>query len=164
MSRRTPNYLSPDYDGQGLRKTLGLQPANTGRNIGVAIIDSGIAPTADVASRIAAFYDFTINGTAVVAAPSDKYGHGTHIAGLIAGSGANSNGKYIGMATAARLIGLKVLDKKGGGFTRDVIAAIDFATNNKAALGIDIINLSLGHPDLRAGGDRPDGPGRRAGG
>ena len=75
-----------------------------------------------------------------------RYGHGTHIAGLIAGSGANSNGKYIGMATAARSIGLKVLDAKGSGFTSDVIAAIDFATNNKAALGIDVINLSLGHP------------------
>ena len=47
-----PYYLSPEYDGQELRKTLGLLPADTGRNVGVAIIDSGIAPTADLAGRI----------------------------------------------------------------------------------------------------------------
>ena len=112
----------------------------------MAIIDSGIAPTADLAGRISAFYDFTGTGTAVAAAPSDGYGHGTHIAGLIAGSGASSNGKYVGVATAARLIGLKVLDAKGGGISSDVIAAVDFATNNRVALGIDVINMSLGHP------------------
>ncbi len=141
-----PYYLSPEYDGQELRKTLGLLPGDTGRNVGIAIIDSGIAPTADLAGRISAFYDFTLTGTAVAAAPTDGYGHGTHIAGLIAGSGAKSNGKYVGMATAARLIGLKVLDARGSGFTSDVIAAIDFATTNRGALGIDVLNLSLGHP------------------
>ena len=78
--------------------------------------------------------------------PSDAYGHGTHIAGLIAGSGARSGGKYVGVARSARLIGLKVLDAQGGGYASDVIEAVEFATANKAALGIDVINLSLGHP------------------
>ena len=50
------------------------------------------------------------------------------------------------MATSTRLIGLKVLDDKGAGYTSDVIAAVEFATENKAALGIDVINMSLGHP------------------
>ena len=117
---------------------------SNGRGVGVAIIDSGIAPTRDLDGRIAAFYDFTKGGIATT--PKDEYGHGTHIAGLIAGSGEHSNGKYVGVATAARLIGLKVLDDQGAGYTSDVIAAVEFATDNKAALGIDVINMSLGHP------------------
>ena len=150
------------YDGQSLRKTLGVKSTDVGRGVGVAIIDSGIAPTPDLAGRITAFYDFTGDGAPVATTPTDGYGHGTHIAGLIAGSGEQSNGKYVGVATAARLIGLKVLDAQGGGYSSDVIEAVEFATENKAALGIDVINMSLGHPILRAGRDRPAGPGGRA--
>ena len=134
----------PVYDGQHLRETLGIQPWDSAYSVGVAIIDSGIAPNDDLWGSIQAFYDFTAGG--VETAPYDGYGHGTHIAGLITGSGYLSDGKYVGVAYGARLIGLKVLDAQGGGYTSDVIAAIEFATANKAALGIDIINLSLGHP------------------
>ena len=95
-------------------------------------------------------------------APVDGYGHGTHVAGLVAGSGALSNGQYAGVAPNARLIGLRVLDDSGNGSTSDVIAAIEFATANKSALGIDIINLSLGHPMFEAGRDRPAGAGGRS--
>jgi len=109
------------YDGQSLRKTLGVKATDVGRGVGVAIIDSGIAPTADLTGRISAFYDFTGDGAPVATAPNDGYGHGTHIAGLIAGSGAQSNGKYVGVATAARLIGLKVLNAQGGGYSSDFI-------------------------------------------
>jgi subtilisin family serine protease len=141
-----PFYTSPSYDGQALRATLGVLPQNSGQGVGVAIVDSGIAPTADIAGRITAFYDFTGTGSAVATTPKDGYGHGTHIAGLIAGNGTNSNGRYVGVAMGARLIGLRVLDNQGEGFSSDVIEAIDFATQNKAALGIDVMNLSLGHP------------------
>jgi serine protease AprX len=141
-----PFYTFPSYDGQALRATLGVLPQNSGNGVGVAIVDSGIAPTADIAGRITAFYDFTGTGSAVATTPKDGYGHGTHIAGLIAGNGTNSNGKYVGVAMGARLIGLRVLDNQGEGFSSDVIEAIDFATTNKAALGIDVMNLSLGHP------------------
>ncbi len=104
------------------------------------------SPLRDVfGSRIAAFYDFT-TGAAIAAPPSDQYGHGTHVAGLIAGSGAPSGGLYPGIATNATLIGLKVLDGVGSGYTSNVIAALEFAVTNKQALGIDVINLSLGHP------------------
>jgi serine protease AprX len=141
-----PYAGSATYDGQAIRNTLGLKTTDVGRGVGVAIIDSGIAPTADLTGRIAAFYDFTGDGAPVATAPHDGYGHGTHIAGLIAGSGQSSNGKYVGVATAARLIGLKVLNAQGGGYSSDVLEAVDFAVANKAALGIDVINMSLGHP------------------
>ena len=81
------------------------------------------------------------------ASPTDDYGHGTHVAGLIAGSGDLSSGKrYRGVAPKARLVALKVLDQNGAGNTSDVISAIEFVTANKDRLGVDVINLSLGHP------------------
>jgi serine protease AprX len=137
----------PPVSPKVLRATLGLSTTSwTGRGIGVAVIDSGIAPTLDFQSRIAAFYDFT-NGGMVAKTSFDDYGHGTHVAGTIGGSGAlSSNNNYRGLAPKVRFIGLKVLDAQGQGWTSDVLRAIDFAVQNKTALGIDIINLSLGHP------------------
>jgi len=112
----------------------------TGSGVGVAIIDSGIVATPSLNGRISAFYDFTNGGASV--APLDPFGHGTHIASTIA----STDAKYPGVAPGVRLIGLRVLDKNGNGATSDVISALTFATANKAALGIDVINLSLGHP------------------
>ena len=68
------------------------------------------------------------------------------MAGLIGGSGLLVRAPIVASLPACRLVGLKVLTANGGGSTSDLIAAIEFATANKAALGIDIINLSLGHP------------------
>lgn len=144
-----------NYDAQALRATLGLKATDVGRGTGVAVVDSGIAPLADLWPRISAFYDFTRGGTAVATAPSDKYGHGTHVASLIAGNGANSEGRNVAVAPAAHLIGLKVLDDHGAGYTSDVIAAIEFAITNKRALGIDVLNLSLGHVIYEAAATDP---------
>src|SRR5207247_6756951 len=83
-------------------------PVADGNGIGVAVIDSGIEPGEDFNDRITAFYDFT-NGDILSVAPSDAYGHGTHVAGLIAS-------QYVGVAPNARLIGLKVLDVHGKGW------------------------------------------------
>ena len=111
-------------------------PANG--SIGVAVIDSGIAPGPDFGDRITAFYDFTQGGVDA-AEPSDGYGHGTHVAGLAAS-------RYVGVNPNARLIGLKVLDGQGQGNSVDVLRAIEFAMINKDALDIQVLNLSLGHP------------------
>jgi len=121
-----------------------------GTGVGIAIIDSGIAPVSDLASRITAFYDFTGGKPGIATAPVDGYGHGTHVAGLVAGSGALSGGTFGGVAPNARLVGLRVLNGLGNGATSDVIAAIEFAITNKKALGIDILNISLGHPVFEA--------------
>jgi len=107
-------------------------------SIGVAVIDSGIEPGIDFDNRIAGFYDFT-RGDIRAVAPSDAYGHGTHVAGLIAGT-------FVGVAPTARLIGLKVLDSEGRGTTDSVIRAVEFAIASKDVLNIQVLNLSLGHP------------------
>ena len=128
-----------------LRETLGLNATSpTGSHVGVAVIDSGIAPSAEFGLRITAFFDFTRGGAWT--RPYDDYGHGTHVAGLIAGNGSLSGGQYQGVAPGARLIGLKVLDSQGAGYASDIISALEFAIRNKALLGIDVINMSLGHP------------------
>src|SRR5262249_14498282 len=91
------------------------------------------------------FYDFS-KGVAKAAGAFDNLGHGTHIAATIASSGKQNGFLYRGIAPAVRLIGMSVLDGEGRGQTSNVISALAFATANKAALGIDVINLSLGHP------------------
>ena len=83
-----------------------------GSGIGIAVLDSGIYPHPDFmnhGSRITAFRDFVNHRQT----PYDDNGHGTHIAGIIAGSGYLSEGKYMGMAPRAHLIILKILDNKG---------------------------------------------------
>ncbi len=116
----------------------GWEKGRSARSIGVAIIDSGLDPSVDFGDRITAFYDFTRRKPSRTR-PSDEYGHGTHIAGLVAS-------RFVGIAPDVRLIGLKVLDRKGQGKTSDVVRAIEFAVANRRALGIRVLNLSLGHP------------------
>jgi serine protease AprX len=112
----------------------------------VAVIDSGIQNSADFTGRIVGMYDFTPGRNGVSVTPSDEYGHGTHVAGLIGSSGSASNGKYAGVAPGVKILALRVLDRKGLGKTSGVISALEFAVANKDRFGIRVVNLSLGHP------------------
>lgn len=152
-------------DGVMLRDTLGLLRDDrldedgpdvrvVDSSVGVAIIDSGIEPSMDLdEDRIVAFYDFTRGG--VETEPHDDYGHGTHVAGLIAGTGESSEVAYQGAAHRAHLVGYKVLDAAGTGYTSDVVAAIDHVVANRDALAIDVVNLALGHPIYEPAADDP---------
>jgi serine protease AprX len=117
-----------------------------GRGISVAIIDSGVQPHADLpASRIRKFVDF-VNGRFT---PYDDFGHGTHVAGIVAGSGGQSlflEDPFIGAAPEVDVVALKVLDSSGAGKTSDVIAALEWVARNHRLYNIRIVNLSLGHP------------------
>jgi serine protease AprX len=138
-----------DAEGATLQAILGLPAGGlTGKGVGVAVVDSGVDHSGDFSN--VSEYDFTESG-----AGGDAYGHGTHLAGLIASKGTQSQGAYAGLAPKARLISLKVLDAQGQGLTSAVIDALEFATVNKSALGIDIINLSLGHPIYEPAGTDP---------
>ena len=119
----------------------------TGRGIGVAVIDSGVAPHRSLKDRIVAAVDFT--GPAGVG--RDQYGHGTHVAGIVAGTDAD----YAGIAPGAHIVSLRVLGEDGSGQTSDVIAAIDWAIEHRAAFNLRVINLSLGHPVLESYRDDP---------
>ena len=124
-----------------VRSRLGLD----GSGVGVAIIDSGVTAWHDDlgadwgGQRIDRFVDFTSGRSE----PYDDLGHGTHVAGIIAGNGADSSGARSGIAPAAHLTVLKVLDGQGRGRISDVIAALDYVVDNKDVLGIRVVNLSV---------------------
>ena len=112
----------------------------TGAGVGVATVDSGVSPShPDLTGRVLHFADFV--GAATTA--YDDYGHGTHVAGIIAGSGAASNGARRGIAPGAHLIVLKALDHRGVGFTSNVIAAIEYAIEHRRTFNIRVLNLSV---------------------
>lgn len=112
----------------------------TGRGVGVAILDTGISMHPDYADRIRVFQDFCNHTNK----PYDDNGHGSHIAGIIAGSGRMSKGRCRGIAPLASLIVLKVLDQTGNGNTKDVIEAIRWIIENRERYGIRIANISVG--------------------
>ena len=96
--------------------------------------------------------------------PYDDYGHGTHVAGIIAGDGFDSGGARTGVAPGARLTILKVLDDQGNGRISDVIAAFDYILKNRAALNIRVVNLSVATGVLRVVHHRPVDARRQASG
>src|SRR5437762_4049844 len=135
-----PVPVSIDASGsRAARSRYGVK----GTGVTVATIDSGVQPNPDLpASRIRAFVDF-VNGRTQ---PYDDYGHGTHVAGIIAGNGAQSWGYVTGAAPNVNIVALKVLDGTGAGSTSNVLAALDWVLTNHAAYNIRVVNLSIGHP------------------
>ena len=123
-----------------------------GTGIGVAVIDSGISPNFDLNTNVTGnkvVYSQNFNGSGT---SMDTYGHGTHVAGIIAGNGHNSSSPscptctrtFKGMAPNANLINLRVLDQNGQSSDSMVIAAINQAIALKSTYNIRVINLSLG--------------------
>ena len=112
----------------------------TGKGIGVAILDTGIYPHIDFDSRICAFADFIAHKKS----PYDDNGHGTCVAGILAGSGRASMGKYKGMAPGSRIAALKVLDRFGNGNKEDVLQAFRWILQNRERYKLRIVNISVG--------------------
>jgi len=134
---------------QGTPGLLGLlgTPGYTGAGVGVAILDSGIATHTALDSRVAARVNLVSDEPGVV---GDPFGHGTHIAGIVAGN--RTAATYVtnafsgGSAPSVKLIDVRVLGARGSGRTSDVIAGIDWVLENRLKHNIRVINLSLGHP------------------
>ena len=112
----------------------------TGKGIGVCILDTGIYEHIDFTGRIWAFYDFL----AFKRRPYDDNGHGTHVAGLVAGDGTASMGKYRGAAPGCGIIALKVLDRYGTGSQDDVLQALRWIRENRQQYRIRVVNISVG--------------------
>ncbi len=128
---------------------IGAYPAVTGKGVGVAVIDSGITTThSALAGKVVAAVSFVTGDSST----TDGYGHGTHIAGIIAGSPTAAQlvtSQYQGgIAPGAHLVNVKVLGGNGAGYTSDVIAGIQWTVANRGKYAIKVINLSLGHPQV----------------
>lgn len=144
------DIADPSTGAEKIRQSRHL----SGRGVTIAVLDTGIYPHMDLTTpenRIIAFHDL-INGETQ---PYDDNGHGTHCAGDAAGNGVASDGKYIGPAPEASLVGVKVLDAAGGGSLSTIIEGIQWCIENKDTYDIDIINLSLGAEALESFRDDP---------
>ncbi|HET7481849.1 MAG TPA: S8 family peptidase [Actinomycetota bacterium] len=115
----------------------------TGRGVGVALLDTGIYAHPDLAGRIRACVDLSAEA-GTEAECNDTFGHGTFMAGLIAGNGAASGGKWKGSAPEASLVSVKVAGFDGSTDVSNVLAGIQWVVSHKDAYNIRVLNLSLG--------------------
>ena len=135
----------------GVRRA-GVNSANHGFGIGVAVIDTGIDLTHPDLNVVA-------NMTCIPRTKSgnDDNGHGTHVAGTIAAL--DNEFGVLGVASQSDLYAVKVLDKRGSGSWSSVICGIDWVTENAQALNIKVANMSLGgsgYSDDNCGKDNAD--------
>ena len=111
-----------------------------GHGVTTAVLDTGISPHPDLKGRIAAFGDMLYGKKRMY----DDNSHGTHVAGIIAGSGGLSSGLYAGIAPASQIVAVKVLDQKGEGKIRYLIEGIKAILRNSDKWQIRIVNISIG--------------------
>ncbi|HEV8337364.1 MAG TPA: S8 family peptidase [Candidatus Polarisedimenticolia bacterium] len=139
------NYVTVGAD-QAARQTTPLGSSLNGAGVTVAVVDSGIANHSDIGSRQVAEVEVVGHEKGF----ADYYGHGTHVAGIIAGDGSASSDsqsfrRFNGIAPKAKLVSVRVLGPDGSGRVSDVLAGINWVVLNRSAYNIRVMNLSLGH-------------------
>ncbi|HEY2672713.1 MAG TPA: S8 family peptidase, partial [Rugosimonospora sp.] len=134
--------IADDQSDQQIGAPVAWQAGDTGRGVTVAVLDTGIDVThPDLAGKVVAEQDFSADPN-----PADTVGHGTHVASIIAGTGAASGGRYKGVAPDAKLLDGKVCESN---FCDDsaILAGMQWAAADEHAR---VVNISIG------GGDTPD--------
>ena len=112
---------------------------DTGQGVTVAVVDTGIDSLPDFSGRLLGGVDLTGGNNPF----QDDYGHGTFVAGLIAGDGASSDGQYSGEAPGARLVSIKVAGADGITNLSTLITGLQWAVDHQNVYGIKVLNLSL---------------------
>jgi serine protease AprX len=139
-----PESTAPHAPSDVFRQQTGATQlaanGDTGRGVTVAVLDTGIDRRPDFTGRLAGGVDLTGAGNPF----QDSYGHGTFVAGLIAGDGASSGGKYLGEAPGAKLVSIKVAGASGLTDEATVISGVQWAIQHKSTYGIKVLNISLG--------------------
>jgi serine protease AprX len=123
---------------------IGLDDAGrqgTGQGVTVAVLDTGVVPHPDLGDRVVARVDLTGDADGY-----DRYGHGTHMTGLIAGNGGASAGRHAGVAPGARVLSVKVADWDGATDVSAVLGGLEWIAAHGPEYGVRVVNLSLGTP------------------
>ncbi len=123
-----------------VRKQVYCGDRYTGKDITVAVLDTGISRHPDFGSRILGFTDF-VNGRVGL---YDDDTHGTHVTGILAGDGSLSGGKYRGIAPQCSLVIGKVLNSNGDGTIEHMLKGIEWILRKKRIWNIRILNISIG--------------------
>jgi serine protease AprX len=120
-----------------------------GDGVGVAVLDTGISSMNDVAGRIVFGPDLSGEGTTI-----DSYGHGSVMAGIIGGNGADSvtnpGGAYTGVAPHATLVEVKVAGRNGAVDVSTILQGMHWASAYKDQFNIRVLNLSWGTPSTQS--------------
>jgi serine protease AprX len=140
-----------DYSAAGVNAPVAWSSGWDGTGVGVAVIDSGIYSHPDLLSPQTGQSRVVYRQSFIGGMQLDDFGHGTHVAGIVAGTGASSDvpgSSHVlrGIAPNANLLDLRVLDQNGSSNDSVVIAAIQAAVNLKNRYNVRVINLSLGRP------------------
>jgi serine protease AprX len=169
---RPVTVQSGSWDGQGegghtahlapqvLRAPAAWTGGATGRGVTVAVLDTGIADVPDLAGRIVPVTDDRTGRTSPCHDLSgeghcgDSYGHGTFVAGLVAGAGSGGSGPT-GTAPEASVLSVKVADEDGAADVSTVLAGLQWVVSFKDRYGIDVVNLSLGTDSTQSWEDDP---------
>jgi len=136
VAPRAPAAVFPQTTGASTLAASGV----TGQGVTVAVLDTGIASLPDFAGRLVGGVDLSGGNDPF----TDGYGHGTFVAGLIAGNGASSQGAYVGEAPGASLVSIKVAGAEGTSDLVTVLRGIQWAIANRNALNIGVLNISMG--------------------
>lgn len=126
---------------QRIHEDMGI----TGNGITIAVLDTGISRHPDLKGKVLAYKDFVHQKKHIY----DDNGHGSHIAGIICGSGRMSAGKCKGIAPGASLVVGKVLNRAGGGMVDETLQGLQWILDIQREYHIRIINLSIGIADLK---------------
>ncbi|MFP5326109.1 MAG: S8 family serine peptidase [Acidimicrobiia bacterium] len=121
---------------------------DAGAGVGVALVDTGVTEVEDLRGRVVHGPDFSGSGAPAV----DEYGHGTFMAGLIAGDGSQSKGafRHLGIAPAAHVVSVKVAGADGSTTLSKIIAGIGWVVANADQHAVRVLNLSVAVPTLSA--------------
>src|SRR5947208_610234 len=111
----------------------------TGRGVTVALLDTGVSQVPDLGNRVLARADLTQEQDGW-----DHFGHGTHMAGIIAGDGTSAGDPWSGVAPRANLVSVKVAGADGSTDVSVVIAGLQWVVAHQNDYNIQVLNLSFG--------------------
>lgn len=131
--------LAPDERWQQSIRLPDVPAAHDGTGATVAILDTGVTRHPDLGDRLLARVDLTPEGDGF-----DRYGHGTHMTGLVAGDGSASGGRWTGAAPGAKVVTVKVAGWQGATDVSMVMAGLEWIAAHRARFGIRVVNLSYG--------------------